>query len=36
MITEREAGERRERDEADSMASNYGLPADSNTPPATT
>jgi hypothetical protein len=29
MITEGEAGDRRERDEAGGMQTNYGLPADS-------
>jgi hypothetical protein len=32
MIIRREGGDRRERDEADGMATNYGLPADSITP----
>jgi hypothetical protein len=35
MITVREGGERRERDEASSMATNYGLLADSITPATT-
>jgi hypothetical protein len=32
MIAIRKAGDRRERDEASSMETNYGLPADSITP----
>jgi hypothetical protein len=36
MTTKREAGDRRERDEAVSMALNYGLPADGTVPLTTT
>jgi hypothetical protein len=35
MITHREAGDLRDRENASGMPSNYGLPADSITPPPT-